>query len=171
VLVLALNPARAAFGVPRAERSVVAAGGAIGGLLVCAAALAGGPLLDALDVSEPSFRVAAGIVAALAGAADLVRRPPAPEPALPGRRAALIPVAIPIVARPALLVLALGAGADRGVLVSAGAMVGVALLVGLTARWPTDGPAGRALRWAGRVLAAMLVAGGVVLTIDGVVDV
>ena len=82
----------------------------------------GGPLLDALDVSEPSFRIAAGIVAGLAGAADLFRRPPPPEPALAGRRAALVPVAIPLVARPALLVLALGAGADQGVLVCAGAM-------------------------------------------------
>ena len=80
---------------------------------MCAAAAVGGPLLDALDVSEPSFRVAAGIVAALAGAVDLFRRPPSPEPALAGWRAALVPVAIPVVARPALLVLALGAGADQ----------------------------------------------------------
>ena len=56
---------------------LAAAGGAIGGLVVCVAALAGDPLLDALDVSEPSFRLAAGIVAVLAGAADLFRRPPA----------------------------------------------------------------------------------------------
>jgi small neutral amino acid transporter SnatA (MarC family) len=177
-LVLALNPARAAFGVPRAgrsPRSVVglgAAGGVIGGLVVCAAAAAGGPLLEALDVSEPSFRIAAGILAGLAGAADLFRRPPSAEPALAGWRAALIPVAIPVVARPALLVLALGAGADRGVLVSAGAMaVGIALLTALTAGWPTEGSAGRVLRWAARLLAAALVACGVILAVDGVLDV
>jgi small neutral amino acid transporter SnatA (MarC family) len=177
-LVLALNPARAAFGVPRAARSprtvagVAAIGGVIGGLLVCAAAAAGGPLLEALDVSDPSFRFAAGIVAGLAGAADLFRRPPPPEPALPGRRAALIPVAIPVVARPALLVLALGAGADQGVLPSAGAMaLGIALLTGLAASWPTEGPRGRVLRWAGRLLAAALVACGVILVVDGVLDV
>jgi small neutral amino acid transporter SnatA (MarC family) len=177
-LLLALNPARAAFGVPRAGRSprtvagVAAAGGAIGGLTVCAAAAAGGPLLEALDASDASFRVAAGIIAAVAGAADLFRRPPAPEPALPGWRAALIPVAIPVVARPVLLVLALGAGADQGVLPSAGAMaIGVALLTGLAAAWPTEGPRGRVLRWAGRLLAAGLVACGVILTIDGVLDV
>ena len=62
---------------------------------MCAAAAVGGPLLEALDVSDPSFRIAAGIVAVLAGAADLFRRPPAPEPALAGWRAALVPVAIP----------------------------------------------------------------------------
>jgi hypothetical protein len=109
-------------------------------------------------------------VAALAGAIDLFRRPPPPEPALPGRRAALIPVALPAVARPALLVLALGAGADQGLLVSAGAMAaGVALLTGLVAWWPPD--RGRVLRWAGRLLAIGLVAGGVALTLDGITDV
>jgi small neutral amino acid transporter SnatA (MarC family) len=139
---------------------------------VCAVAIAGDPLLDALDVSEPSFRMAAGLVAVLAGAADLFRRQPQPEPALAGRRAALIPVSVPLVARPALLVLALGAGADRGVLVSAGAMaVGVALFTGLTASCPTDGPGGRVLAWAGRLMAAGLVACGAILAVDGVLDV
>jgi small neutral amino acid transporter SnatA (MarC family) len=178
VLLLALNPARAAFGVPRAGRSprtaagLAAAGGLIGGLAVCAAAAAGDPLLDALDVSDASFRTAAGIVAVLAGAADLFRRPPRPEPALAGRWAALVPVAVPLVARPAVLVLALGAGADRDVLVGVGAMaLGVALLTALTAWWPTEGPRGRALRWAGRLLGAGLVACGVILVIDGVLDV
>jgi small neutral amino acid transporter SnatA (MarC family) len=151
---------------------VGAVGGLIGGLAVCAAAIAGGPLLEALDVSEPSFRIAAGVVATLAGAADLFRRPPTAEPALAGWGAALIPVAIPVVARPALLVLALGAGADRGVLVSAGAMaMGIALLTGLVVARPTEGPEGRVLRWAGRLLAAALVASGILLAVDGVLDV
>ena len=129
-------------------------------------------LLDALDVSAPAFRIAAGIVAGLAGAADLVRRPPSPEPALAGRRAALVPVAIPVVARPALLVLALGAGTDHGLLVSVGAMAtGVALATGLAAGCPTEGAGGRVLRWAGRLLAAGLVASGVLLAVDGILDV
>jgi small neutral amino acid transporter SnatA (MarC family) len=177
-LLLALNPARAVFAIPRAGRSrrivvgVTAVGGVIGGLAVCAAAAAGGPLLNALDVSDPSLRIAAGIVAAVVGAADLFRRPPRPEPALVGWGAALIPIAIPVVARPALLVMALGAGADRGVLASAAAMAtGVALLTGLVVAWPTAGPAGRVLRWAGRLLAAGLVASGVMLAADGVLDV
>jgi uncharacterized iron-regulated membrane protein len=56
------------------------------------------------------------------------------------------------------------------VLVSAGAMAaGVALLTGLVAWWPPD--RGRALRWAGRLLAIGLAAGGVVLAIDGITDV
>jgi small neutral amino acid transporter SnatA (MarC family) len=177
-LVLALNPARAAFGLPRAGRSspsgvqVAALGGLIGGLALCAAAALGGPLLEALDVSDPSFRLAAGVVAVLTGAADLFRRPPAREPGLAGWGAALVPVAVPLVLRPALVVLALGAGADRGVLVAVGAgAVAVALLVALAAWRPTEGVGGRVLRWAARLLGAALVACGVVLAVDGVLDV
>jgi small neutral amino acid transporter SnatA (MarC family) len=176
-LVAALNPARAAFGIPRGGRSPIPVelaglGGLIGGLAVCAAAALGGPLLDWLDVSDPSFRIAAGAVAAIGGAVDLFRRPPPPEPALAGWRAALVPVAVPLVARPVLLVLALSAGADRNALVAAGSMaIAVAMLSGLTAWWPTDGPRGRVLAWAARLLAAVLVASGVVLAVDGVFDV
>jgi threonine/homoserine/homoserine lactone efflux protein len=49
--------------------------------------------------------------------------------------------------------------------------LGVALLTGLTAARATEGPRGRALRWVARLLGAALVACGVLLTIDGVVDV
>ena len=177
-LLLALNPARAVFGVPRSGRStgepvlLAALGGGVGALGVLIAALAGDPLLDALDVSEPSFRTAAGVIAALAGAIDLFRGPPSPEPALAGRWAAFVPVAVPLVARPALLILALGAGADEGVVATVAAMaVGVGALTALTAWCPADGPSGRVLRLAGRLLAAGLVAGGVLLAIDGVLDV
>jgi small neutral amino acid transporter SnatA (MarC family) len=177
-LVVALNPARAAFGIPRTGRSrgdfvgVAVLGGLIGGLAVFAAAVAGGPLLDALDVSDPSFRLAAGVVAVLVGIADLFRRPPSPEPALPGWRAVLVPVAIPVVARPGLLVLALGAGADGDAGLAAVAMaIGIALLAGIVAWAHTEGPRGRVLRWASRVLGAALIACGVVLGVDGVLDV
>ena len=75
-------------------------------------------------------------------------------------------------ARPALLVVALGAGADQGVLVTAGAMVaGVALLAGLTAMSSTEDTSGRTLRWVSRLLAAALVAAGAILAIDGIKDV
>lgn len=177
-LLMALNPARAAFAVPRAGRSrgevarLAALGGAIGGVGVCIAAALGDPLLDAIDVSDPAFRIAAGIVAVLAGASDFLRRPPSPEPSLPGWRAAVVPVALPVVARPALVVMALGAGADASVAVTAAAMAaGVAALSLLAARCPTDGPAGRVLRWGVRLLAALLIAAGTALVVDGVYDV
>jgi small neutral amino acid transporter SnatA (MarC family) len=177
VLILALNPARAAFGIPRrgSRREAVelaALGGAAGGLAVCVVAALGPALLDALNVSDPSFRAAAGIVAVLVGAIDIFRRPPGPEPALEGGRAALMPVAFPVVARPVLVVLALGAGADQGVLLTAAAMVaGVGMLAALTAWCDPEDRHRRVLRWAGRLLAAGLIAGGVVLAVDGVLDV
>jgi small neutral amino acid transporter SnatA (MarC family) len=112
------------------------------------------------------------VIALVAGAIDLARRPPDPEPALPGRRAALVPVALPLVARPTLLVMALGAGADRGALVAVGAMaIGIAALTALAARAATDGPRGRVLGWLVRLGAAGLIACGVLLTIDGILSV
>lgn len=177
-LLLALSPVRVAFGIPRAGRPsrdpirLAALGGALGGLLVCAVALAGDPLLDALDVSDSSFRIASGLIAALAGIADFFRRPPSPEPSLPGSRAALVPVAIPLVARPALLVIALAAGAERGVGVTAAAVaIGIGLLIALTARWPAGNSKLRLMRWAVRLVAAGLVACGVIVCVDGVFDV
>ena len=175
---LALNPARAAFGIPRAGRSsrevawLCAVGGAIGALAVWLFAALGDPVLDTLDVSTPAFRTAAGVVALLAGAIDLFRRPPDPEPALLGRRAALVPVALPLVARPTLLVMALGAGADQGSLVAVGAMaIGIAILTPLAARAAMDGLKGHALRWLARLFASGLIACGVLLTIDGFLSV
>jgi small neutral amino acid transporter SnatA (MarC family) len=171
-LLLALNPARAAFAVPRRSAGIAAGGAALGGLAVCIVSLLADPLLDALDVSDSSFRLAAAVVAVIAGAGDLFRRPPAREPALAGWKAALVPVAIPVVARPALLILAVGAGADHSAGVTAAAMaIGVALLSGLVAGVSTEGPDGRVLRWAARLLAAGLIACGVVLGVDGVWDV
>jgi small neutral amino acid transporter SnatA (MarC family) len=179
ILLLALDPVRAAFGVPRSPATArsdaintVLLGGAAGALLVLAASAVAPPLLDALDVSDPSFRTAAGIVAVVAGVADLFRRSPRPEPALPGRRAALVPVAVPLVARPALLVLALGAGADRGILPSTVAMaIGMAALAALVAVEAAAGHRARRLRWIARLLAAGLIAGGIMLIIHGVFDV
>jgi hypothetical protein len=81
-------------------------------------------------------------------------------------------VALPLVARPILLVMALGAGADQGALVAVGAMaIGAAVLTALAARAAIDGPSGRALRWLARLAAAGLIACGVLLTIDGVLSV
>jgi hypothetical protein len=55
---------------------------------------------------------------------------------------------------------------------AAGSMaIAVALLSGLTEWWTTEGSRGRVLRWAGRLLAAGLIACGVVLGVDGIFDV
>jgi small neutral amino acid transporter SnatA (MarC family) len=177
-LIVALNPFRAAFGVPRAGRprrevlGVAALGGGVGVIAVGLVALVADPLLDAIGVSPPAFRIAAGGLAAVLGAADLVGRPPTPEPALPGWRAVLVPVAVPLVVRPAVIVLAAAAGADRGAALAAGAVaVGVAVLVAVVAWVPDAGPGGRVLRWAVRLAGALAFVAGLVLAVDGVLDV
>ncbi|MGH9192233.1 MAG: MarC family protein, partial [Acidimicrobiales bacterium] len=174
-LVAAANAGRVGLGVPRRDRSrrdvaaVAAVGGVAGGLVVYLVSLASGPLLDAFDVSAPAFRIAAGAVGAIAGAVALVRPAPSPEPALEGRGAALVPVAVPLVAGPALVVLALSAHADRGAGVVA---VSLAIAVGLIAivapRVGVDGVSGRSLRWAARATAAAAVVAAVLLVVDGI---
>jgi small neutral amino acid transporter SnatA (MarC family) len=174
-LVAAFNPCWVALGVPRGGRSrrdvvaIAALGGLGGSLAVLAISLLSGPLLDALDVSQPAFRIAVGIVAAVAGAVTLVRRSPSPGPALDGRRAALIPVAVPLVVRPALVFLALSAHADRGVPVVAAALaLSVAILAALAPQVPAEGPGGRAVAWVARATGAVLLAASVLLVIDGI---
>jgi small neutral amino acid transporter SnatA (MarC family) len=177
VFVFGLNPLRAAFGVPRAGRStaavalLAAAGGVAGAAVVVVAAMFGPPLADALDVSEPALRIGAGAVAALAGAADLLRPPPRPDPSLPGWRAALVPVAVPLVARPGLLIVALAAGVAGEVPVAAGAMLAGVALLAVSAIPEQVGPAGRTMRWGARVTAAAAVAAAVVLVVGGVMAV
>jgi small neutral amino acid transporter SnatA (MarC family) len=178
-LVAALNPFRAAHGVPgtdddrpdrRRMAAVAALGGAATAAVVLAVALAGDGLLDLLHVSDPAARIAAGAVALVVGAADLIRRPPSPEPALPGWRAALVPVAVPLTLRPALILLAVSADADRGAGVVAAALAVAVAALALTAA-PSDGVGGRVLMWAARVTAAALVATSVLLLVDGVLAV
>jgi multiple antibiotic resistance protein len=174
-LVAVANSCRVALGVPRGDRSrldiavVVGFGAAAGGLAVYLVSLASGPLLDALDVSAPAFRIAAGAVGAIAGAVAFVRPAPSPEPALPGRRAALVPVAVPLVAGPALVFLALSAHADRGAGVVALALaIAVGVVAVVATRVGVDGVGGRGLRWATRATAAAAVVAAVLLVIDGV---
>ena len=174
-LVAAFNPPWVALGVPRRGRSsrdvvaIAALGGGGGALAVLGISLLSGPLLDALDVSAPAFRIAAGVVAAVAGAVTLVRRAPSPDPALDGYRAALIPVAVPLVVRPALVFLALSAHADRGVPVVAAALAAsVAALVVVVAKVPPEDVGGRVVTWAARGTAAAVVAAGLLLVVDGI---
>lgn len=175
-LFAAVNPFRLALAVPRGDRSagVVTGAAALGGILGAAIALVvafvgSGPLLDALDVSDASMRIAAGVVAAVVGIVALVVRQPSPTPALPGLRAAVVPVAVPMVANAGLITLAISAYADRGaLLVGVAPAIAVGALTLLVAFVQADGVAGRVLGWAGRMTAAVLVLAAAQLVLDGV---
>ena len=166
VLVAAFNPFRLVQSLPRRSRSVVASGGAVGGAGVLLVASTSGPLLDVLNVSGPALRVAATAVGIAAAVLALTRRPVAVEPALDGWRAALVPIAVPLVATPALVLLALSADADKGFTV---VLAALALSIGALAG--VCGREGLVIRWGGRFLSALLLAGCVLLLIDGVLAV
>src|SRR5262245_4656539 len=177
-LVAAVNPARAAFGVPRQDRStpgppsLAALGGLIALAGVLLAAVLGAWFFDAIGISDPALRIAAGIVGGVGGILALVRRPPSPEPALPGWRAALVPIAVPLLASPAVVMLAVSAFADRGALLVAGALaIAVVALIALVASVRPDGSSGRILRWIGALTGALLVVSATLLVLNGLFSV
>ena len=176
-LVATFNPFFVGRALPRRETSkeragLAALGGALGALIVVAAALFSGPLLDALDVSRAAARLAIGIVGAGAGLVRMFRRLPSAQPAPGDLSAALVPVAIPYVATPALILLGLSAGADLGVaIVALSLAVAVAALVANAAWLDANGRAAQLVGWAARLLGAVAVATSVLLVIDGVLAV
>jgi small neutral amino acid transporter SnatA (MarC family) len=159
----AVNPCRARLALP-GRRVAVVLGAAVALAAVAALAALGDPLLDALDVSPESFRLAAGIVLAVEGARALVWPRPAAEPELPGLAAALIPVAFPILLQPGVIVLALAAGGDD---VGRSAVAAVAIvLAAVVALQPHPLlPAGA------RVLGGLEIVAGAALAISALSDV
>ena len=109
---------------------------------VVALACLSGPLLDALDVSAPNWRIAAGFVLVAGAIVDLA-----------GRRVE------PLLFRPELGAIALQTGADHGVLATAfGGAIGLLTLV----VWRHSNPmVGRAVALAQIGLAILLVLDGV----------
>ena len=122
-----------------------------------------------LDVSPPSLRLAVGIVGAVAGLVRLVRRPIGPQDGRPGLSAALVPVAVPLVAAPALVMLGLGAGADLGVLFVAGCLaLTVGAITALATAPAESGPWSVVSVWGQRLVAAAAVVACVLLVVDAV---
>lgn len=174
------NALHVTLGVPRRDRrgereTVALVGGLLGAAVVLVAAAVSGPLLDALDVSRPALRLAVGIVGAVAGLVRLLRRPLRPTSFAAARGwfgTALVPVTIPLVATPALIVLGLSAGADRGVAFVAGVLaLGVAALTGVTAAIDPEGAARPVAVWGGRLLSAVAVVTSVLLVVHAVFDI
>ncbi len=86
------------------------------------------PILEALNVSGSSSRIAAGAAVLVVGTRDLFIQPPAPKPALDGWRAGISPMAFPVILTPALAILAISAGSERGAGTAVG-LIGAAILV------------------------------------------
>ncbi|RMH67012.1 MAG: hypothetical protein D6683_18160 [Actinomyces sp.] len=170
-----VNAWRLAPGVPGADaverirRSVL--GGAV--FVAVAALVAGvsGPLLDAVSVTAPTARIAAGVALAVVAVRDLVTAPPSPEPSLAGDGAALVPLVFPYLANPGIVLLLLSVGHDRGV--AAAAALALAAGASLVAVAPVA-PSRVTSRWwraVGVVPTAVAVAAAVAVTVDGVLDI
>jgi small neutral amino acid transporter SnatA (MarC family) len=150
------NAGRVALGLGegRAPRRTLAVVVGVGAAMVLVLALVADPLLDALDISPGSFRIAAGIVLAAMGAATVVHpRPGGPAGAL--------------LVTPDLACMAIAAAADEGVGPALGAGAIALALVAALALPPRLAPAGRAAPF----LAALAVVVGVALVVSGVRDV
>jgi len=172
----ACNVARTRLGAPEDGTARARPGALAGGVAVAfgvVAALAGwsGPLLRSLEITPETFRIGAGFVAVIAGAVVLAVPRPAAEPVPRGWRAALWPVAFPLLAGPEVLALAVATGSREGVpatLAAAGAALVALLALGFLPRRPLPD---RVLVWASRVLGAVLLLVGIWLAVDGIRDV
>jgi small neutral amino acid transporter SnatA (MarC family) len=127
-LVVAMNAPRRRAALSVDDSATVAAGAALTFVALVATALLATPVLDALDVSAPNLRIGVGLVLAVVAVHDLLWRPPGAGAALPGRRAAIVPVFFPVLLRPDVVMVAWALGADHGVVVT-----GLAALLALGA--------------------------------------
>jgi small neutral amino acid transporter SnatA (MarC family) len=178
-LIAVVNPARAVASVApallRTGRLVALTGSVVAAAIGVVLVLIHEPVLDLLSVSEPTFRLGAGLVIAAMGLRSLLLAPePWNEGIAGGRLAALIPVAFPVLVTPELAVSAVDLGADEG---SAIAIVGVLVALALVAAlgsWPRlaeDRPRPVWLVPLGRLLGAGAVVFGVARAVSGVFDV
>jgi multiple antibiotic resistance protein len=167
---VALNPPLVRLAAPR--RAEVLVLGSLVALAVGAAlAVAANALLDALDISPESLRLAAGLVLALEGLRVLVLPRPAAEAALPGLGAALVPVAFPLLLQPGVVMLSLAAGGDGSVGEVVGALAVALALVVLAAAVPVGPRTVPLLAAGGRLLGAVEIAAGAALAVDAIRDV
>jgi small neutral amino acid transporter SnatA (MarC family) len=174
VVIAVINPVRAGLSIPRRRRlndrlTIAALGGLLAASVLLAVGATSGWLLGVADASRPAMRLAAGALLLLSAGVDLATRPRDDLPELPGIKAALVPVAVPLFARPAMIVAGLAIVADHGVALYAGALaVAVAGLM-VTVIAPLQTAAHRlVLVWVGRLFSAVAVAGSVALIADAV---
>jgi small neutral amino acid transporter SnatA (MarC family) len=126
-----------------------------GAALVVLGVLVADPLLDALSISPPSFRLAAGIVLLAAGLKTLVWPAPAPGPFAA------------VLVTPELAVAAISFGADEpaGKVLAAAALGLLPLVLAARAQRPETSAV------ATRLLAALQIVLGVALGVNGIRDV
>jgi small neutral amino acid transporter SnatA (MarC family) len=175
VVIATINPVRITWGAPRREPTervaVIAMGTLLGGAALLAVGSLSGWLIDALDTSRPAVRLGAAALCMLATAIDLIRPRPPSDDDLPGLRASIFPVAIPLMIRPAIIVAGVSVVADHSSGLYALALLATAVAAtALAPVAPRDGIPDRLLGWGVRVLAAAGFVCGAILVAHAVFD-
>lgn len=167
-----VNPARARAALPREETVLVGAlGAALAWLALVPLVALADAALDAAQVAASTLRMAVGVVLVLQGGWAMVTPAPRAEPALAGRRAAVVPVAFPVLLTPGLGLLAVAGALDRRGAVALAVMAGALAVVPLVACIRASALSPRVLDGLGRVTAAVLVVSGLGLVMNGVFDI
>jgi len=167
----AVNPARVAASLAATQRQErawpLAVGSVVAASIVVLLGSAANAILEFLDITDETWRIAAGVIAVLAGARHLALRAASPLPPLIAPAHALAPVAFPLLLGPEVVVLALlyGATEPLGRLITASFLAFAAVIAWGRA---DDGPVNRGIV---RLVAALLIAAGIALVVAGIRDV
>ncbi len=160
LLVAAVNPPRRRHELP-ADGVVVAVGAALTLLALVGVGAVGDSLLDTLDISAPTFRMAVGMVLLIRGVIDMFTRPPGPGGEWPGMKGAVVPVFFPVLFRPEIALIAMSVAVDGSLgIMTVGAAIALFLVVG-SVLW---------LRRFDRPLGVALSVVLIVLAVDRLVD-
>ncbi len=150
----------------RLDPKVAAVAFVAGAALLLAATFAADAFLDALQLEPETFRISAGIVMAVTGAAFLLFGPIS-YPLEPGRKGAIFPFAFPLLASPAAFAAVLTRSADKGEpqVVLATLIVVAAVVAGVFALSGRPRPV---IPVMARLIGAVLIFRAVGLIIDGI---
>jgi small neutral amino acid transporter SnatA (MarC family) len=166
----AANPIRRRRCLSVADRRQVLMGAAAALVTYAVLALLGASVRDALDVSTPNVRVAAGLVLVIVGLHAVIAPLPAAQALTTARTGWLAPVLFPVLLRPDLALVAFAADRSSGV-VTVGLSAGIALAAVVAWWWafsrerPTNAPWERGL---GALLGVLTVIAAIRLLLDGV---
>lgn len=170
--VAVVNAPRVRTALPRVETVLIAGVGAAltWAVLVPLAALADAAI-DGAAVASSTLRMATGLVLVLQGGLAFVTGAPRAEPSLPGRRAALVPVAFPVLLTPGLALLTVSGALDRAGPQTVAVMAGALAMVPLIAFVRVTPVTLKVLDGLGRLTGAVLLLSGLALLMNGVFDI
>jgi hypothetical protein len=170
VVVGVLNPFRMAAGTRGVARRDLAIGSSFGVVVLLAVGALSGAVIDLVGTSRPSLRLATAALCLLTAGIDLAR-PIARADETSGGPRWLVPVAIPLVVRPALLLAGLSVVADHSLpfyLLALVVAVGAGFAAGISQLADRCPPA--VLVWSARLCSAVAMVASVLLIADAVFD-